>query len=331
MEISLNTPFTFDNILIEPKSKSRVKSRAMAKTTTSLYGIELPMPVISASMSLFDTFHNDISTTFAQVMYTAGGLHIFSRGSPLKDRLDIAKTISGTGIEFGIAVSYQELLDNQTSLEDLDSFISIDIANGAILDEIIWQGRYPLILGNFGNPGAVQRTDFHGDIIYKLGIGSGAGCTTRIVTGVGAPQGWLVREAASRSARPIISDGGIKNPGDFVKALALGANAVMMGHMFASAVETPWLPVKLEDGKWYKPYRGMSSSEEKKSVSHVEGVSGYIPYYGKTVKDIMQELSDGLRSAMSYVDSFNLAEFRKNVEFLIIPPNDIETQSRIDG
>jgi len=325
--------FTFDNILIKPKSKSRVKSRAMVDTTTAFYDIELPMPVLSASMSLFDTSDtdsNDIFWGFAEAMYAAGGLHVLSRGSTLHERLAASQVLPDSGIEFGIAVSYQEFQVHQATLEDTEAFISIDIANGSIIEDIDWQGKYPLILGNFGNPGVLQRRDLKGELIYKFGIGSGSGCTTRLVTGVGAPQGWLIQEATRWHDKPIISDGGVKNVGDFVKAVALGADAVMLGRLFAGAKETPWEPVKIQ-GRWYKPYRGMASAEEKKINSYVEGVSGYVPYEDKSVKDIMQELSDGLRSAMAYVDALDLPEFQSQVEFFRVSEEDREAQTRLEN
>lgn len=310
--------FTFEDILLKPKASSRVKSRSQTDISTSFYGIHLNLPIISASMSLFDTPRpgsHAATWAFAKTLSDLGGMHIFSRGIEYYERFRAASTLGEAGSLVGIAVSWDEFQRRRSDLEDIPAFVSIDIANGSIIQDVDWEGLYPLIVGNFGNPGVVLRDDFLGDIIFKLGIGSGAGCTTRVVTGVGAPQGWLINETAKISQRPLISDGGVSEIADFVKALALGADAVMLGRLLAGAYETPWEPVKINN-KWYKPYRGMASAEEKGHTSHVEGVSGYVPYEEKMLEDILQELVDGLRSAMAYNDSFTLTEFMAKAEFL---------------
>ena len=332
--------FTFDDILIKPKSHSTVMSRSHVNVETSLYNyIKLQMPVMSASMSLFDTKENsrEILYSFAVAMHEAGGIHIFSRSTSFQDRIKAVKSLAAVGIQSGMAVSLTEFnayLDDLVNLPE-NSVLSIDIANGAIISDIVWGGDYlkpfpTLILGNYGNPGAVLRRDLLGQIAFKIGIGSGTGCTTRVTTGVGAPQAWLIQETSKVSRKPVISDGGVKGVDDFVKAIALGANLVMMGKMFAAAKETPWKEVKASNGKWYKPYRGMASAEEKGVQSHIEGAAGYIPYEEKSVSDIMQELKDGLTSAMSYSDSRDLEEFYLKKEFIRVTPSTVvENGSRL--
>lgn len=321
--------YSFDDILIKPKAYSSVKSRGDVDTSVSLYGnIGLLVPILSASMSAFDTFENtrDIYYKFAASMHEAGGMHIFSRATLFSERLKAVQSLSATGVQCGIAVSTSEFETFREELFTLppNTVVSIDIANGSILENITWGGDYniphpTLIIGNFGNPAAVIRRDFLGQIVFKMGIGSGSGCTTRLATGVGAPQAWLVQESSKISRKPVISDGGITQPSDFAKALALGADLVMIGKLLASAKETPWAPVKL-DGKWYKPYRGMASKEEKGVTEHIEGKSGYVPYEEKPIFQIVAELKQGLASAMSYSDAHNLLEFKQRAEFLRVTP-----------
>lgn len=326
--------YTFDDILIKPKAFSTVTSRSLVNTETSLYSyIKLKMPVMSASMSLFDTKEGsrEIIYSFAVAMHEAGGMHVFSRATSFFHRLKAVKSLAALGVQCGIAVSLTEFdayPDHLLSLPE-NVVVSIDIANGAIIRDINWGEGYTdeplptLVIGNFGNPGAVLRRDLLGQIAFKVGIGSGTGCTTRVTTGVGAPQAWIIAETSRLSRKPIISDGGVKSVADFVKAVALGANLVMMGKLFAASREAPWKAVKAENGKWYKPYRGMASSEEKGVQSYIEGASGYIPYEDKSVADIMSELKDGLTSAMSYSDSRDLEEFWQKKEFLKVTPHTV--------
>ena len=322
--------FSFDDILIKPKAFSTIRSRSDVSTEVSLYELRLSLPAMSASMSIFDTKSNsrNISYKFATAMHEAGGIHIFSRATKASDRIKAVKSLAALGINSGMAVSLTEFEVCRGELMSLpkESILSIDIANGSIIKDISWiaDDELPtLVLGNYGNPGAVLRRDLDGKIAFKMGIGSGTGCTTRTKTGVGAPQAWLINETEKFSRKPIISDGGIKNVSDFVKAIALGAEFAMMGRVFAEAEETPWEPVKGEDGKWYKPYRGMASFEEKGVQSYIEGEFGYVPYHGKSVKQIMTELKEGLTSAMSYSDSATLEEFHQKKEFLRVTPSTV--------
>lgn len=315
--------FTFDDILIEPHASSTIKSRDDVDTSTPLSnGVELDLPVISASMSAFDTLQPDsrsIYYQFADVIADEGGMHIFSRATLFESRLRAATAIALSGNPVGIAVSLQEFSAYRKALESLPNnvVVSIDIANGAIIDEITWTGDNLLVIGNFGNKKAMKRND-SGNVIHKYGLGAGAACTTRMTTGVGAPQAWLIDQIRKEYQIPnyrFISDGGIDGVSDFVKALALGADFVMMGKLLAATRESPWSPVKIDD-KWYKPYRGMASAEEKGRYSHIEGVSGHILYEDKSVSDVMRELRDGLTSAMSYTNSEHLVDFHYNSSFL---------------
>ncbi|MFA5626178.1 MAG: IMP dehydrogenase [Thiohalomonadaceae bacterium] len=322
--------FTFDDIAIMPAVYSKVKSRHDVDTTGMLHDIELPLPLLSASMAAFDVLDGGIYLDFAKHMYHAGGMHVFSRRNSFYERVEVASELYDEGIEYGIAVSLFEFISYRNILENLHCFISIDIANGAILPDFHdWSGKYPLIVGNFGNPKAPMlrlREDDSKDTytIYKLGVGSGSACTTRQVTGVGTPQAWLISEARKYDvSAAIISDGGVNTPGDFCKALALGADAVMCGSTLAAARETPNEPVKIGD-RWYKPYSGEASSEAKGGSSFIEGVSGFVQYEDKSVYDLLDEFSDGLKSSMTYVGVDNLIDFPDAAEIVMVSPTAVK-------
>lgn len=329
----IHETFSFEDILIKPVDSSRVRSRSMVDTSIDLYGgIHLEVPLLSASMSLFDTVspYDDEPKPylgFAIALAEAGGMHIFSRAVNFKDRVRAVSEIRDMGLNVGIAVGVDEFWDNKELLEKLNVLVSIDIANGSIIDELFWRGEKPLVVGNFANEKVSFSKKFQGNVIIKYGIGNGSACSTRLATGVGYPQAGLLY-AVRDGNYPIISDGGINTIGEFCKAVALGADLVMTGRLLGHAKETPWDVVYQNDIP-YKPYRGMASKDEKRSKKFVEGESGYVPYLEKTVKEIVYDFSDGLKSAMSYCDSFTLDEFISKVQFVKSPSAVTENQVRL--
>jgi IMP dehydrogenase len=194
--------------------------------------------------------------------------------------------------------------------------------------------KVSLIAGNVATrEGAKALIDAGADAI-KVGIGPGSICTTRIVAGVGVPQLTAILEAAetARAAGvPVIADGGVKYSGDLAKAIAAGADCVMIGSLFAGTDESPG-EVFLYQGRSYKSYRGMGSlgamaqgsadryfqQDVKDQVKLVpEGVEGQVPYRGP-VAAIVHQLAGGLRAAMGYVGAETIPEFQKKARFLRI-------------
>ncbi len=197
--------------------------------------------------------------------------------------------------------------------------------------------RYPdlaIVAGNVASrEGAADLITAGADAI-KVGIGAGSICTTRIVAGVGVPQVTAITacsEAARPQGIPVIADGGIRYSGDIVKALAAGADCVMLGSMLAGTDFSPGEMI-LYEGRRYKAYRGMGSlgamqghgadrygsgqsSERNKLVP--EGIEGQIPYKGM-LKDVIYQMMGGLRSGMGYVGAANLQELREKARFVRI-------------
>ena len=197
--------------------------------------------------------------------------------------------------------------------------------------------RYPenqLIAGNVGTgDGARELIDAGVDGI-KVGIGPGSICTTRVVTGAGVPQISAIQscvEAARGSGVPIISDGGVKFSGDMAKAIAAGADVVMIGSLFAGTEEAPG-EVILYQGRSFKMYRGMGSigamregSRDRYAQQEVEtesklvpeGIEGRVPYRG-TLAEMVTQLVGGLRSGMGYTGCHSIKEFQERTRFLRI-------------
>jgi IMP dehydrogenase len=192
--------------------------------------------------------------------------------------------------------------------------------------------RLELVAGNVGTAEATRDIIRAGADAVKVGIGPGSICTTRVVAGVGVPQITAIIECSAMAARyhvPIIADGGIKQTGDIAKAIAAGADAVMIGGLFAGVDESPGEKV-LYEGRSYKMYRGMGSIEAMKQGSKdryfqdaeddlqklvPEGIEGRVPYKGP-LGDTVYQMIGGLRSAMGYCGARTIADLKKGAQFV---------------
>jgi len=219
--------------------------------------------------------------------------------------------------------------------------IAVDSAHGhadAVLETVrVIKKRFPdmdVIAGNVATAAGARDLCRAGADAVKVGVGPGSICTTRVVAGVGVPQISAVMECAKVVREfdvPIVADGGIKYSGDVVKALAAGANSVMIGSLFAGTDESPGETI-LYQGRTYKVYRGMGSlgamregardryfqgdiEEDVKLVP--EGIEGRVPYKGPLAQSVYQ-LVGGLRAGMGYVGCVNLDELREKARFIRI-------------
>ncbi|MCL5267992.1 MAG: IMP dehydrogenase [Bacteroidetes bacterium] len=191
-----------------------------------------------------------------------------------------------------------------------------------------------LIAGNVGTKDGTVELIKAGVDGVKVGIGPGSICTTRIVAGVGVPQITAVMECAAAAAKydvPVIADGGIKQTGDIAKAIAAGADSVMIGNLFAGVEESPGEKV-LYEGRAYKTYRGMGSLESMKAGSSdryfqdveddikklvPEGIEGRVPYRGP-LSDTVYQMVGGLRAAMGYLGCKSVSELKERGRFVKI-------------
>ena len=218
--------------------------------------------------------------------------------------------------------------------------VVVDTAHGhsqSVLDRVQWIKKnfasVQVIGGNIATGEAAKALVKAGADAVKVGIGPGSICTTRIVAGVGIPQISAVDNVhqAIKSEVPIIADGGIRYSGDVAKAIAAGANSIMIGSLFAGTKEAPG-EVELYQGRSYKTYRGMGSisamqqgssdryfqDEQSSTEKYVpEGIEGRVPYKG-TVVTIIQQLLGGLRSSMGYVGCESIERMRTKPEFVKI-------------
>jgi IMP dehydrogenase len=248
-----------------------------------------------------------------------------------KGRLLVGSAI-GVGIE---AINRAErLVDSGVDV------LVIDTAHGhsekviSTLEEIKSHFSIDVVVGNVATKEATAELIDKGADCIKVGIGPGSICTTRVVAGIGVPQFSAIldcAEIANKKNIPVIADGGIKYSGDIAKALGAGANAVMIGSLFAGTNETPGKLIK-KNGKLFKSFRGMGSvgamnkgsadryfQKKQKDISKYvpEGVEGFVKYKGN-VGSIIYKLVGGLKSSMGYLGSKNIFGLRNKPHFVKI-------------
>lgn len=336
--MALQTLFTFDDVLISP-SRSSIEPREASLRAVFVSGIELSTPFISAAM---DRVTED---RMAIALHEAGGIGVLHRNCSIEKQIEMVRKVKAKKARAGAACGPFDM-DRAIALKKAGiDFLVIDCAHGHNAKVIASArqirrkiGKLPLIIGNIATAEAVRDLKGIADAV-KVGIGPGSICTTRIVSGVGMPQLSAIMQvvgAARKIGMRVIADGGMRTSGDIAKALAAGADAVMLGSMFAGAEETPGeVLIKKtsndsgEHHEKYKEYRGMGSAavmkenmsadrylvSGRKAVS--EGVEATVPYKGK-VADLVAELASGIQVAMGYVGAKNLSEFKRRAKFIRI-------------
>lgn len=339
MRILERKGYCFDDVLLVPQI-SEVRSRKDVDLSTQIGGFTLTAPIISANMATIT------EATMAAKMHELGGLgilHRFERDSLLEKQIEFLiekriPCIPSVGI-------HKDDLERAKKYIGLGvRAICVDVAHGGmkacedIVKEISFFARQKrenvtIIAGNVATKEAAARLWMAGASVVKVGVGPGSVCSTRIVTGHGVPQltaimdcveakKWGGVRSAVRGEPQLIADGGIRNSGDLVKALAAGADAVMIGGLLAGTDETPGTPFEQPDGFWYKRYRGMASGAQqivsKGFISGTpEGVEKMVLCKG-SAGAIIANLLAGVRSGLSYSGASNLKELRENAEFMLV-------------
>jgi IMP dehydrogenase len=264
-----------------------------------------------------------------------------------KDKSEQLRVGAAVGLAAGTDERIAALVDAGVDV------IIVDTAHGHsknVLDQVKWiKKHFPeveVIGGNIATGDAAKALFKAGADAVKVGIGPGSICTTRIVTGIGVPQITAIANVANalKGKIPVIADGGIRFSGDISKALAAGANTVMIGSMFAGTEESPG-EIELYQGRTYKSYRGMGSigamaqtdgssdryfQERNTSDKLVpEGVEARVPYKGP-VHSIIHQLTGGLRAAMGYTGCETIAELHKKAAFMQVTHAGIQ-ESHVHG
>ena len=310
---------TYDDISLIPTQISRVKSRTEAATNCRFLGLNLLLPVISSPMDTVTGLEMAIE------LGKLGCAGILNRFDSSID--DIIKNHINDGSVKAVSIALNTGNDIIERLAEHQKIICIDTANAnnnAVLkktEEIKKRFNVNIIVGNIAHGASLRQLEDAGADAVRVGIGSGSVCTTSIQTGIGIGQvssllSVLFARSEMKLKIQIIADGGIKSPGDIAKAIALGADAVMLGRMLAGTKETPDDVIKY-NGQLWKKYRGSASFGVKMKNEFIEGEETMVPYKG-AVKNVIDNISDGLRSSMSYMNCFTLDELRKIETFAVL-------------
>ena len=310
---------TYDDISLVPTEISRIKSRKETDTSCEFLNEQLSLPIISSPME------SVTGLEMANELIKLGCLGILNRfDSSLRKILEDSS--NGEDIK-GVSIALNTPIDVVEKLAVQNYIICIDTANAnnqEVLqkaEEIKKKFNVRVIAGNIAHGSTLKELEDAGVDAVRVGIGSGSVCTTSIQTGIGIGQVsslldvYFAREESNLKIK-IIADGGIKSPGDVVKALALGADVAMLGRMLAGTKETPGEVIKYDDQLW-KKYRGSASFGVKMKNEFIEGEETMVPYKG-AVKNVVDGISDGLKSSMSYMNCFNLNELREKDTFTIL-------------
>lgn len=313
--------FTFDDLLLEPGLHSG-KSRKEIDLTTYAFGKKLTLPIIAAPM---DTVVNNKVCT---IMQNNGGLGILPRFEHLDENFRELKMLGLYGVLAIGIIGEKELEDKINRLKPNSILIEVAHAHQKPVLQLAKHilnnyPHLPLTVGNVASPRAIYDFIRIGVTEIKLGVGPGSLCSTRTVTGCGVTQGTAIREArnvidSSNKSVRLIADGGIKNSGDIVKALALGADSVMIGTMIGRTWEAPG-DVYYVDNKPYKNVRGMASEDVMKNrgIKRIaEGVSRDIPILCH-LESLLNDFRDGIQSGLSYLGFDSLNELKTNRDSII--------------
>lgn len=342
--------YSFDDVLLVPRYND-IPSRRDVDTSVQFGGLKLGIPVLSANMDTI-TGHE-----MAREMHKLGSLGVLHRFCSIEDNIKMYNAATDPYCpadgytDAVVSLGVNEGLERAEALYQIGArYFCVDVAHGhtkAIGKFVrLLKKQYSdifVIAGNVSTHAAADYLASCGADAIKVGIGPGSVCTTRIKTGCGVPQLTAIMDCA-KVDRIIIADGGIRTPGDAVKALAAGADVVMLGGMLAGCDETPGeieiidknspmhILFKTPIGK-YKMFRGMASKEAQEDFfgsqaewKAAEGVQIRVQAKGP-VKNVISDLMGGIRSGMTYCGAKDLAALQRNAEFIEVTPNGVRENS----
>ena len=335
--VPIKEALTFDDVTLAPKYSEILPSEVNTSVLLTKH-LKLKTPLLSSAM---DTV---TESKMAIAIAKAGGIGVIHRNLDIKKQILEIQKVKKQKLLVGAAVGAgpNEFIRAKAIIKEEVDLIVVDTAHGHTkkVGEIIKfikklkNNKIALCAGNIATPEAAKFLIKLGVDIIKIGIGPGSICTTRLVAGIGVPQLSAilsVRNGLKNKNVKIISDGGIKYSGDLAKAFAAGADAVMIGSLFAGTDEAPGKLIK-KNGKLFKSFRGMGSvgamnkgsadryfqTKQKDFSKYVpEGVEGFAKYKGD-VRSIIYKLIGGLKSSMGYLGSKNILRLRNKPNFVKI-------------
>ena len=317
---------SYNDVLLVPQY-SEIKSRSEVDVSSELDDVlKFKVPIVASPM---DTISEE---AMALALDKVGGISIIHRYNTINEQIGVVRKVfkkspdAKLGAAIGVTGDYFERA--MALCESGVQVLCLDVAHGdhILMKEALGKLKNTfaesvhVMAGNVATLEAFDRLSEWGADSVRVGIGGGSICSTRLVSGHGVPTLQSISECArSQYDTKIIADGGIKTSGDIVKALAAGADLVMVGSLLAGTKETPGSVFTSQEGKKYKVYRGMASSKAQKDwrgkSSAPEGISTTVPYKG-SVSHILRDLEGGIRSGLSYSGARNLSELRTKATFI---------------
>jgi len=324
--MSKSVAFTFDDVLLVPTYNHYDSRKLVDTSVTDRTGkLTLSLPIFSSNM---DTITENAMANF---MSSKGGMGVLHRFLSVERNVEEFKKCNGK-VFVSIGCNEKEI-ERAMALRDAGAeYFCIDVAHahakyvGKTLKRLRELLSHQCIMaGNVATYAGADYLAHCGADLIKVGIGGGSVCSTRIKTGFGVPTLSSIQECA-RTDRSIIADGGIKTPGDIVKALAFGADFVMIGGMLAGTRPTPGEVITRPDGRKVKQYRGMASREAQESFHGVmndwktaEGVALDVAYR-EDEDAVIADLVGGLRSGLTYGGASTIRELQRKLEYIQITP-----------
>lgn len=322
----LNKWLDFDDVLIRPRY-NKIPSRHNVDFEVNVTkNHKIGIPFLAANM---DTI---CESQMAIALGKLGGLGVIHRFMDINKQIEEVKKVKEEKLLTSAAIGIKDFKERSEALVKAGiDILVIDIAHGhskyagKVLDYLkLTYPKVDIIAGNIGTKDAADYFISKGADAIKVGIGPGSVCLTRQNTGCGTPQLTAIMEVygTAKGRVPIIADGGIKHPGDVVKALGAGANCVMCGYIFAGCDETPSIiqtdfPIPEEGTKsWKKIYRGSSSLGIKGETAYIEGKEIILEPKG-TVELVLKSYLEGLASGMTYNGKDKLKDFIGDVDFIL--------------
>ena len=335
--------YSYNDVLIVPKYNKVLSRRDVNLKTRVTRNYEIDIPIVASNM---DTV---CESKMAIAIGKLGGLGILHRFMTIEEQAKQIEEIKKEGLIAAAAIGVKDTKERVAALVRAGvNILVIDLAHGhskyagKILDYL--KENYPnidIMAGDIATKDAAEYFLSKGADAIKVGVGPGAMCTTRIMTGAGVPQLTAIMDVyeAVKGEIPICADGGLKKPGEVVKALGAGANTVMFGFLLAGTEESPGEIVEKDSNK-YKLYRGSASYDASmkkaqldgqldKGIISVEGEQTLVPFKGPIV-NVLGSFLGGLRSGMTYMGANEMKKLIGKADFIEISHAGLE-ESQANG
>lgn len=323
---------TYDDVLLVPSYNHYESRKSVDTTVTDRMGkLKLGLPIMTANMDTI-TEHE-----MANFIGEKGGIGFLHRFMSIDENVTEYKKCKFNAV-VSLGTNQEDYMPRAEALRDAGAtYFCIDVAHAHAkyvgktlknIREMLGESAC-IIAGNVATYAGADYLASCGADIIKVGIGGGSVCTTRIKTGFGVPMLTSIEEC-SRVDRSIIADGGIRNPGDIVKALAFGADFVMVGGILSGTTPTPGKVIERQENgvnKKFKLFRGMASREVQEnyrgnmpSWKTAEGVSVEVPYRHGEEEVILADIIGGLRSGLTYAGAASISELQRKLDYIGMSP-----------